>query len=57
MSTCFTGAQCDHMKGLDANVVCTLAAVTPSEVFMKGTGHLRVSELSEMCGESAIQGL
>ena len=57
MSTCFTGAQYDHMKWLDANVVCALAAVASSEVFMKGTSHLRVSDLSEMSRESAFQGL
>ena len=55
MSTCFTGAQCDHMKWLDANFVCALAAVASSEVFMKGTSHLRVSDLSEMSGDSALQ--
>ena len=50
-------AWCDHMKWLDANVVCALAVVASPEVFMKGAGHFCISDLCEVPGESVLQGL
>ena len=45
------------MKWLDANVVCALATIASSKVFMKGASHLRVSDLGEVSGEPTFQGL
>ena len=57
MFTSFSRAQCDHMKWLDAGVVCALAVIASPKVLTKGAGHFWVSDLCEVPGESVLQGL